>query len=414
MAFCGMCAASIADTAKFCARCGAATGRAAGSPAAFTAPVAVAAAVTAMPTGPTAAATPRPPSTWAAAPTGTTGPTLDARAVAGAVQSLVGEFQQLPIRTLVPLRAWWQARVWQQPWAALFLIAAVTPFVLLHLGGGDAQNFHQVAWGFSIYFAFIWFIALFVLVRPDQLDWPLLGKVAVFTAVLGVAIALFLEKHLASGEMNVVKYVLGVGVPEEIAKAAAVYVFVYRARQVATMRTFLFVGAVSGLAFGAAEAVSYSTAFAESLPFVDNAGAAVTTEIWRLLTDSLFHACLAGISGFFFGLARIHQSYRVGLIGFGLAFTGLLHGLYDNFAEGWTGAALAIAIIVIFVGYVASTDQIAADFHAHATTAQAAPGSAPAQPWQHRSWLPEPAPSPAVADGPAEQNQAASGPAASA
>lgn len=87
------------------------------------------------------------------------------------------------------------------------------------------------------------------------------------------------------------------------------------------------------------------------------------------MTDSLFHACLAGITAFFLGLAYSYRAFSVGLIGFGLVFTATLHGLYDNFANGWLGAALAIATVLVFVGYVATCDEIGAQFHEHASTA---------------------------------------------
>ena len=377
MPFCGMCATEHEAGAQFCVSCGARTAAAAAAPH--------------RPAGPAGS---EQPATWA-----TTLPSFDSRAVSGAVHALVGDFQQLPIRTLVPLRAWWEARVWQQPWAALFLIAAITPFLLLHLGG-DPARFHQVSWGFSLYFAFIWFIALFVLIRPEQLDWQLLGKVALFTAFLGVALALSLEKHLAGGQMNVVKYVLGVGLPEELAKAVAVYLFVFRSGRDSSLRTFLFVGAVSGLAFGAAEAVSYSTLFAQTLPFASNASTAVIAEIWRLLTDSLFHACLAGITAFFFGLAYRSKSAAVALIGFGLAFAGLLHGLYDNFANGWLGAFLAIIIVLIFVGYVATCDQIGAQFHQHSSPKPQPVAAQPPDAWANRTWASHSTPAPAPVEPP--------------
>jgi RsiW-degrading membrane proteinase PrsW (M82 family) len=277
------------------------------------------------------------------------------------VTSVVGEFQRLPLATLVPLRVWWNQRLWRQPATGAFLLAALAPFLLLHLGG-NPDNFHKVSWGFALYFAGIWLLALRTLIRPELLPWQLLGKIAVFTIIAGVSIAVGLEKHMATGDMNVGKFVFGVGVPEELAKAIPVYLFMYRSRTAYSLRAFMFAGAVSGLAFGAAEAVSYSTAYASVLPFLSNANSAIVAEIWRLVTDSLFHACMAAITAFFVGLAHHYRAFRVGLIGFGLAFAAVLHGLYDDTASGWTGTLLASAIVFVFVGYVATGDRIAARF----------------------------------------------------
>src|SRR6202030_1660364 len=51
--------------------------------------------------------------------------------------------------------------------------------------------------------------------------------------------------------------------------------------------------------------------------------------IWRFLNDPLDHACWAGLTGYFIGLAITGQSrkYAIGFIGIGIA--AILHGLND-------------------------------------------------------------------------------------
>ncbi len=152
----------------------------------------------------------------------------------------------------------------------------------------------------------------------------------------------------------------------------------YRSQAEYSLRSFLFLGAVSGPAFGAAEAVSYSTAYASALPYLDDASSAIVIEIWRLLTDSLFHACLAGVTAFFIGLAYHYRAFHVGLIGFGLAFAAVMHDLCDNFASNWIGTALAVFIVFVFVGYVATGDQIGSQFGQHADATEPARAKTPA------------------------------------
>lgn len=284
-------------------------------------------------------------------------------AVTDALNGLVAGLQTLPLKTLVPLRAWWSDGVWRQGWTGLFLLAALTPFFLIHFAD-TARSFTSVSWGFSLYFAFIWFLALYTLVKPAELAWPVLARVAVFTVIAGVSIAVGLEKHLADGQMNLAKYIFGVGIPEELAKALPVYLFVYRGSRRFDLRSYLFIGAVSGLAFGAAEAVSYSQLYADIAPLAGAGSTTITTAVWRLVTDSVFHACMAGITGFFIGLAAHYRHSAAALMLFGLSFTAVLHGLYDNYASGWTGALLATAIVFAFVGYVHTGEQIGADFNA--------------------------------------------------
>ena len=297
-------------------------------------------------------------------------PTAALAPLTGAINSVVNELQRLPIRTLVPLRAWWDDGVWRQGATALFLAAAVAPFMLLRIA--TEADISITSWGFSLYFACLWFIAVYTLVRPPELEWPLLAKVAVFTIVAGVSIAVGLEKNVASGSTNLATYIFGVGLPEELAKALPIYLFLYRGHRQRSLRTYLFVGAVSGLAFGASEAVSYSQAYAQMLPYLDST-TAITTEIWRLVTDSLFHACMAGITAFFIGLAAHFKGLRIALMSFGVAFAAVLHGLYDNFADGWLGTAIAVLIVFAFIGYVHSGERISKDLAGHTAPAPGAP-----------------------------------------
>ena len=67
--------------------------------------------------------------------------------------------------------------------------------------------------------------------------------------------------------------------------------------------------------------------------------------IWRFPTDPISHACWAGLTGYFIGLAFTgeYQWYRVGWIG--LAMASVLHGLND-----WTvinGHSAWVVIVVI-------------------------------------------------------------------
>ena len=72
--------------------------------------------------------------------------------------------------------------------------------------------------------------------------------------------------------------------------------------------------------------------------------------------------------GFFLGLGVHYKRVRVQLIGFGLVVAGVLHGLYDHWAAEWAGAALAALIVLTFVGYARSGDQIGDRLEQHFVT----------------------------------------------
>jgi RsiW-degrading membrane proteinase PrsW (M82 family) len=332
MRYCTQCGREILPGALFCVECG--------TPAASIPPVGTTTTMVA-PTQPAAA----------------TSVTLAANN--DPFSSLGARLSSVPWAELVPLRSWWTDGEWRRGWVGLFGLFALAPFVLLQATADD-DGIQRVAWGFAIYFALMWFIVLYALIRPERLDLWVVLRIVLFTAVAGTAIAVLIEKRLiTTSDPGVVRLIFGVGLPEELAKALAVYLFVFLARGPATPRMFLFAGAVSGLAFGAAEAVTYTQQYAEIASYL-SANSLTSLVIWRLLSDSLLHATLAGICAYFIGLAYQHRGAQWSLIAIGIGLAAILHGIYDATASSWFGTVTAALIVFVFAGYVASGDRIAA------------------------------------------------------
>jgi RsiW-degrading membrane proteinase PrsW (M82 family) len=181
----------------------------------------------------------------------------------------------------------------------------------------------------------------------------------VASAIFGIPLAIWLEKRFGNGS-SLLTYTFGVGLPEELAKALPVFVLLVvlaNGKQYST-RMFMYMGAVSGLAFGAVEAVKYSPGYAQGLVQGQATGLLAAEVFWRLLTDGLFHAATAAITCYFIGLAVKNRRWRNQLIGFGLAITTVLHGVNDRYSDGWMQVAVAATILFIFIGYVLTGDAI--------------------------------------------------------
>jgi RsiW-degrading membrane proteinase PrsW (M82 family) len=273
----------------------------------------------------------------------------------GVLDGVLREVGRLPLRELLPLPQWWRDGVWVQGRAALFLMMALGPFVLLQATSNDT-DVRRAAIGFAVYFAVLWLIAIRALVQPESMGWLVLVKIGAFTTIAGGAIAIAVEKQLSATTDSPVASIFTVGLPEEVAKALAIVIFLRVSRGRWAPRTYLYAGAVSGLAFGAAEAVTYTVAYASVLDLGDG----LSVSLWRLVCGSLFHACMAGIVAFFIGLGAWYTDLRLHLLGFGLVVAGVLHGLYDYFSDGWGGAAIAAFTVFTFVGYVFTGDRIGA------------------------------------------------------
>src|SRR5215472_2717347 len=289
------------------------------------------------------------------------------------------------VNDLLPLGDWYRHHSLRSWPVLLFLVLICVPTIALVILGPSpgTSTFEHVAWIFAAYFALAWLLLLGVVVRPDQVNRTLLVLVTAIALATQAPLAIALESALHAGSASLDHSIFTIGIPEELAKALPVLVvaLVYRGRRHLMPRDYLFLGAVSGLVFGASEVVRYFTingvdqfylTVQSALPTIGqlikagNSTAAslfaaligpvldfILNFVWRFLTDPISHACWSGLTGYFIGLAVTgrHKWYAVAWIG--LAAATLLHGLND-----WTkvdGHVVWILVTlvsgVLFLGY---------------------------------------------------------------
>jgi RsiW-degrading membrane proteinase PrsW (M82 family) len=286
---------------------------------------------------------------------------------------------------LFPLGDWLRHHSLRSWPVLLFLVLICVPSIALVLLGTSPTpgTFDVAAWIFAAYFAIAWLLLLGVIIRPDHVTRPMLISVAFVALVTEVPLALTLEEALHSSNASLGGSIFTIGLPEELAKAlpVAVIALIYKRSHHLMPRDYLFLGAVSGLVFGASEVVRYFTVNAvqefyltvkAAIPPIEHlikTGNSAPTSIfdvligpvlyfiiefvWRFLTDPITHACWAGLTGYFIGLAVTsrHHWYTVGWVG--LAMAAVLHGLNDwatvSSQAVWILVVLASGIL--FLGY---------------------------------------------------------------
>jgi RsiW-degrading membrane proteinase PrsW (M82 family) len=260
---------------------------------------------------------------------------------------------------LVPIRHWARDPALRS-WPVLLLVAlvCVPPIGLVMLNNATEAKIHDIAWIFAAYFAVAWLLLLGVIVRPQHVSRAMLAAVAVVGIVTQAPTAIFLETELHSNTSSLLD-IFTIGLPEELAKAIPIVVVAWIWRRywhTQTPRDYLFLGAVSGLVFGAAEVVHYFTDVLGSLS--GNATGpdlqAITLEyVWRFLTDPIDHACWAGIAGYFIGLAITGQNRKYSIAPVGIAIAAVLHGLNDwnpiNSHPAWV--VVTLISVLLFLGY---------------------------------------------------------------
>ena len=287
---------------------------------------------------------------------------------------------------LVPIRHWARDPALRS-WPVLLLVAlvCVPPIALLLLNHPTEARLHDIAWIFAVYFAVAWLLLLGVIVRPQHVTRSMLAAIAVIGIVTQAPTAIFLETQLHSNTGSLLD-VFTIGLPEELAKALPIVVVAWIWRRhwhTQTPRDYLFLGAVSGLVFGAAEVVHYFTDVLGSLS--GNATGlelqALTLEyVWRFLTDPIDHAMWAGITGYFIGLAITgpRRKYAIGFVGIGIA--AVLHGLNDwnliNSHPAWV--LITLVSVLLFLGYARAGAWLPEQTLAASPALGPAPGRPPA------------------------------------
>jgi len=286
---------------------------------------------------------------------------------------------------LLPLGDWLRHHSLRSWPVILFLVLICVPSIALVILGGNPTDstFDHVAWIFAAYFALAWLLLLGVIIRPEHVTRTMLVVVTVISLVTQVPLAVTLEVDLHASTAGLGPSIFSVGLPEELAKALPVLAvaLIYRRSHGLMPRDYLFLGAVSGLVFGASEVVHYFTVngLAEfyltvqsAIPSIEKligSGHSASTSVfavligpvryfvldfvWRFLTDPITHACWSGLTGYFIGLAATgrYRWYQVAWIG--LVVAAILHGLNDwsrvNGHLLWIVVALVSGIL--FLGY---------------------------------------------------------------
>jgi RsiW-degrading membrane proteinase PrsW (M82 family) len=284
-------------------------------------------------------------------------------------------------RDLLPIEDWLRSGIFWKGRIGLFLACALTPFLLLQATIKNTDG-RYAAWGFTIYFAVIWLIAIRALIRPEKVPVSRVLVIIAATAVIGVSVAATLERHINATAVTLVRSVFTIGVPEELAKALPLLLILLVMRNQIGPRTYLYLGAVSGLTFGAVESMAYSALYNTDIERTGDTRF-VTGIIWRLLTDSLFHGALAGIVGVFIGFAAVARQHRAFFVLTGLGLAAVLHGAYDRTAGHWPSVFIAAAVVLLFAGYTKTTDDIGSRLGSPsgASPERLQPISTPSPPW---------------------------------
>jgi RsiW-degrading membrane proteinase PrsW (M82 family) len=275
------------------------------------------------------------------------------------------------LRMLIPIRAWVTdptLRQWPKLLVAVYALLPVIALVPLQ----NSADLKTIGWVYSLYIAPLWALVFWWLIRPGPIHRLHVAIAAVIIAaeyILVPALTIPWEKALAPTDSshNLLSWITGVGLAEEITKALPVLIlaiFLLKVRHIKLdVRMWMFLATLSGLFFGVYEA---STVYVpHDLEAINpNTVFGVPALMERVFVDGLQHALWAGVAGFFIGLGINYRRRRYLLWLLGIAIPAVLHGLNDWSSSGVFGSSLWPWIIIqafsvfLFLGYASSAHAI--------------------------------------------------------
>ena len=275
------------------------------------------------------------------------------------------------VAILIPLRSWFRNPGWHQGLRLLVIPYALLPLIFL-IVFQNSSNLATPGWAYGLYVAPLWAIAFWYLIRPGPFRWR---ELAIAVVAIGWTIAwlkiitIWVNDHWFAGSSFWPS--IGTGYNEEITKALPVLLIalllLFRWHRKLDVRMWMYMGTLTGLAFGVYEASQYTSAAIIGINQAQHNSEAITATLlfaFRVFVDGFQHAVWAGISCFFIGLAVNYPVRRVPLILFGVSLAAWLHGLNDWVVGLGTGLsqagwiALQAVSLILFLGYSMSAHDI--------------------------------------------------------
>jgi protease PrsW len=287
-------------------------------------------------------------------------------------QDFLAALRTFQLDSIFPYRDVLSVELYRSNRVRLLLFLGLFPLIINLIA--EQMSLEQTAWLLGIYYASIWGVVLYNLIKPIQFSWQRTLKCVLFTALIGIPFLLLFQQvppfkslyQAINGGllMRLTGFIFGVGVLEEVCKALPVYLLLSRPKRLRDPLSAAFYGAMSGLGFAIAEGVAYSFRYASGLSRGQlDLGTYVAANTIRFVSLPLFHAILAGIVGYFIGLSIINPSRRSALCFIGILIAATLHGLYNTFAGGIPGLLIIGFTILLFVTYLRRSQQIVNEMH---------------------------------------------------
>ncbi len=177
-----------------------------------------------------------------------------------------------------------------------------------------------------IIFVILSVVLVYFLIKNDKgAKEPVLALwTAALFGVIGIIVAIYLESKFVPGnllsDVGISKKIfmnsMVVGIIEEACKFIPLAIFIYKRKYFNEHADGVIYFAIAGLAFGLPENILYTLSFGSRVG------------LSRIIFDTVFHASLTGIVGYFLANCKVEKKSPLRVIPYLLGAM-LIHGIYD-------------------------------------------------------------------------------------
>ena len=243
----------------------------------------------------------------------------------------------------------------------------------IYAGFGGAGQVGNAFWAMALYFSVLWALFFYYVFPTPQARFSIASLCFFATGLVSIGVLLHLYRiwplsalfrwiHPSHDFLTQwMGFVLGVGVPEELCKAAILFVVVRRFAPLPP-QAMLFYGLMAGLGFGIYEGITYQTThnFRFAIDASNRSQAVFAAEYYllnliRLTTLPFLHAIWTGMAGYFIGFAAQFPERKRGLLLVAIGVPAFLHGSYNAFSNGALSLMVALVSVLALNLYLAKS-----------------------------------------------------------
>jgi protease PrsW len=266
----------------------------------------------------------------------------------------------LIIGLLVPAQEILSLRCFRQPRLLYLAAVGLLPVCAIFFLPGEL-----IYWAIALCFFVIWALFFYWLFHTKQVERWVCALCFLFTALISISVLLFLQLlppwntlyTMLTSDQSMVRasgFFLGVGINEELCKAAILFWLVRRPGKLLVPQTVVLYGIMSGLGFGLYEGVQYQLRLNREL----NVDAAYLLNIARLTSLPFLHAIWTGIAAYFISFGALFPNRTLVLYSLAILVPATLHATYDFFGLSPIGLGTGLVSVLALTAYLSNCSQI--------------------------------------------------------